>query len=127
MSLFRTEDESDFDDDLEHRPLLAADLRDDRVSDISRRHYDGFLSKATWGRYFRPLVQSVYYRPLFHLLVVNFPYALAAWLYLFVFTVVRFFPLACSYILFAGIIVPDFSLSLFMAVVECRWCYRMLY
>jgi hypothetical protein len=44
---------------------------------------------ASWKRYFRPLVQMVYYRSLFHLLVVNFPYALAAWIYLFVFTVVR--------------------------------------
>jgi hypothetical protein len=28
---------------------------------------------------------------LFHLLVLNFPYALAAWVYLFVFTLVSFF------------------------------------
>ena len=91
MSLFRTEDESDFDDELEQRPLLAADERDDHVSDISRRSHGGFWSKATWGRYFRPLAHSVYYRSLFHLLVVNFLYALAAWVYLFVFTVVRFF------------------------------------
>jgi hypothetical protein len=29
---------------------------------------------------------------LFHLLVLNFPYALAAWIYLFVFTLVSVFP-----------------------------------
>jgi hypothetical protein len=102
MSLFRTEDESDFDDELEQRPLLSGDGHDDQVSniDISRRHHDGFFSKATFGRYFRPLVQSVYYRPLFHLMVVNFPYALAAWVYLFVFTVVRLTLLSSSALLF---------------------------
>lgn len=88
FSLFRTEDESDFDDELEQRPLLSPDRHDDQLSDIiSRRRHGGFFSKAAWGRYFRPLVQLVYYRSLFHLLVLNFPYALAAWVFLFVFTV----------------------------------------
>jgi len=32
------------------------------------------------------MTTKVYYMALFHLLVLNFPYALAAWLYLFVFT-----------------------------------------
>jgi hypothetical protein len=41
-----------------------------------------------WRRYFRPLTRRAFWAALFHLLVLNFPYALAAWLYLFVFTVV---------------------------------------
>ncbi|KAG6879366.1 hypothetical protein C0992_003284, partial [Termitomyces sp. T32_za158] len=40
-----------------------------------------------WRRYFRPLICKAYYDSLFHLAVINFPYALAAWIYLFVFTV----------------------------------------
>lgn len=45
-------------------------------------------SRSAWVRYFRPLRKRVYYKALFHLYVLNFPYALAAWIYLFVFTVV---------------------------------------
>jgi hypothetical protein len=87
LSLFVTDDgESDYDEELERGPLLLEDGHYDRVSDISRRHRGG--SFAAMKRYFRPLVQKAYYRSLFHLLVVNFPYALAAWIYLFVFTVV---------------------------------------
>ena len=44
---------------------------------------------ARWRRYYRPLGKRAYYASLFHLLVLNFPYALLAWIYLFVFTVVR--------------------------------------
>jgi hypothetical protein len=46
------------------------------------------FSKRGWSRYFRPMRKKVYYMALFHLLVLNFPYALAAWVYLFVFTLV---------------------------------------
>ncbi|KAL6299739.1 hypothetical protein BKA93DRAFT_829618 [Sparassis latifolia] len=42
---------------------------------------------AGWRRYFRPLRMRAYYAALFHLLVLNFPYALVAWVYIFVFTV----------------------------------------
>lgn len=49
---------------------------------------------ARWQRYYRPLSKRAYYASLFHLLVLNFPYALLAWIYLFVFTVVRMLP--CS-------------------------------
>ncbi|KAJ3723573.1 hypothetical protein DFJ43DRAFT_646128 [Lentinula guzmanii] len=45
-------------------------------------------AQARWARYFRPLTRSVYWRSLTHLVLVNFPFALAAWVYLFVFTVV---------------------------------------
>ena len=46
------------------------------------------FSRRAWRRYFRPVTRRVYYMALFHLLVINFPYALAAWVYLFVFTLV---------------------------------------
>lgn len=40
-------------------------------------------------KYFRPLARRAYYAALFHLLAINFPYAVLAWVYLFVFTLVR--------------------------------------
>ncbi|KAI0674901.1 hypothetical protein C8Q78DRAFT_1066804 [Trametes maxima] len=43
---------------------------------------------ARWRRYFRPLGRRAYYAALFHLVVVNFPYALVSWVFLFVFTLV---------------------------------------
>lgn len=49
---------------------------------------EDFSCSVGWKRYFVPLRRRVYYRALFHLLVLNFPYALIAWIYLFVFTVV---------------------------------------
>ncbi|PPQ81423.1 hypothetical protein CVT25_015927 [Psilocybe cyanescens] len=53
----------------------------------SQRQGTGFFSGAAWKRYFRPIFVRSYYRSLFHLTVVNFPYGLVAWIYLFVFTV----------------------------------------
>ncbi|KAH7923161.1 hypothetical protein BV22DRAFT_1106256 [Leucogyrophana mollusca] len=44
------------------------------------------LSRRAWGRYFRPLTRRAYHAAVFHLMVLNFPYALLAWIYLFVFT-----------------------------------------
>ncbi|KAJ3980680.1 hypothetical protein F5890DRAFT_1419143 [Lentinula detonsa] len=44
-------------------------------------------TQARWAQYFRPLTRPVYWRSLTHLVLVNFPFALAAWVYLFVFTV----------------------------------------
>ena len=55
---------------------------------VGRAKKGGVFSLASWRRYFRPLVRMVYYRALFHLLVLNFPYALVAWVYLFIFTLV---------------------------------------
>ncbi|KAH0828028.1 hypothetical protein J3R83DRAFT_3677 [Lanmaoa asiatica] len=44
------------------------------------------LYKRAWARYFRPMSRKAYHAAVFHLMVVNFPYALIAWIYLFVFT-----------------------------------------
>jgi|ERR1700722_2772082 len=62
-----------------------------------RRRPSSWLSRRTWKTYFRPMTRLVYYKSLFHLLVLNFPFALAAWLYLFVFTLVRFI-MGCAHI-----------------------------
>ncbi|EPQ56810.1 hypothetical protein GLOTRDRAFT_57861, partial [Gloeophyllum trabeum ATCC 11539] len=42
--------------------------------------------RRSWRRYWRPLARKRYWSSLVHLLMVNFPFALAAWVYLFVFT-----------------------------------------
>jgi len=55
---------------------------------FERRRNHRIFTLVAWKWYFRPLIRSAYYKPLFHLLVLNFPYALVAWLYLFIFTVV---------------------------------------
>lgn len=46
------------------------------------------FSKRGWTRYFRPFGRRAYHAAAFHLLLLNFPYALMAWVYLFVFTLV---------------------------------------
>ena len=81
-------------DGAEDRQLLS--LGNDNGSlQSSQSHRTGFFSSAALKRYFRPLICKSYYAALFHLIAVNFPYALAAWVYLFVFTVVRYY-LTCS-------------------------------
>lgn len=45
--------------------------------------------QGRWRRYFRPMTKKPYYAALCHLLFINFPYALAAAIYLFVLTLVR--------------------------------------
>ena len=52
--------------------------------------------KRAWARYFRPMGRKAYHTAVFHLMVLNFPYALIAWVYLFVFTLVRNFPFSSS-------------------------------
>ncbi|KAF9227172.1 hypothetical protein BS17DRAFT_878173 [Gyrodon lividus] len=44
------------------------------------------FSRRAWAKYFRPMRRRAYHAAVFHLMVVNFPYALIAWIYLFVFT-----------------------------------------
>ena len=92
VSLFQPEPESEFEGsngEFEGSQLLhvheADGLHCVNEFDRIRSRYS-----RTWRRYFRPMTRMVYYRSLFHLLVLNFPFALAAWVYLFVFTLVRF-------------------------------------
>ncbi|KAI0358727.1 hypothetical protein OH77DRAFT_1421161 [Trametes cingulata] len=61
------------------------------LSGYAQRHaqrQQQLSSAARWRRYFRPLGRRAYYSALFHLLVLNFPYALLSWVFLFVFTLV---------------------------------------
>ena len=52
------------------------------------QHAERLSAWARIKRYFRPMGRKSYYSAVFHLLVVNFPFALLAWLYLFIFTLV---------------------------------------
>ncbi|KAJ7860327.1 hypothetical protein B0H13DRAFT_2237388 [Mycena leptocephala] len=64
----------------------AYDDEEELLPEIHTRP-EGFWSVRAWQRYFRPMKQKVYYRALFHLYVINFPFALAAFLFTVVFTV----------------------------------------
>lgn len=82
MSLFQTEDDVCYGDgNIRLEP-------DEDTSILSSRRPSGLFSGDTWRRYFRPMGRKAFYRPLVHLAFINFPYALAAWVYLFIFTVV---------------------------------------
>jgi len=75
----------------QHQSLEEATTVDEVPSVILSSHEcacSGSLSRITWETYFRPMRRWEYYSALFHLLVLNFPYALFAWIYLFIFTVV---------------------------------------
>ncbi|KAG8214091.1 hypothetical protein J3R82DRAFT_10849 [Butyriboletus roseoflavus] len=68
-------------------------LRSEHLNDVgqSRNASHGrpgrwSLHKRAWARYFHPMGRKAYHAAVFHLMVLNFPYALIAWLYLFVFT-----------------------------------------
>ncbi|EGO00467.1 hypothetical protein SERLA73DRAFT_168201 [Serpula lacrymans var. lacrymans S7.3] len=103
LSLFRADvdDSSDVDD----YDLLAGEQRDDARAPTHGSHvhtgrdyvlpeyqhresgrHPLLFSRRAWARYFRPVFKRAYYAAVFHLMVLNFPYALAAWIYLFIFT-----------------------------------------
>ncbi|KAH9484736.1 hypothetical protein JR316_0001636 [Psilocybe cubensis] len=77
-----------FQGDEDDTPLRVVGQSDSTVPATStQQRGTGFFSRAAWKRYFRPIFVKSYYRALFHLAVLNFPYGLIAWVYLFVFTV----------------------------------------
>lgn len=86
LSLFQ-EDDCVFLPESNEDRVLIGDIHGERHASHSKK--GGFFSVTGWRRYFRPMGRSAYYRSLFHLTIVNFPYALLAWVYLFVFTLVR--------------------------------------
>ena len=101
LSLFEQEDDEDDargpihlpEDSLGEGHMQSFTEEHDGMSlDLSRRSEHGFWSVAGWKRYFAPMGRAPFYRSLVHLLLINFPYGLAAWVYLFVLTVV-----SCSY------------------------------
>ena len=75
--------------------------------------------RGTWRRYFRPMVRTVYLGALFHLLVLNFPFALVAWINLFVFTLVSDFR---SYLYFLVLLLLSTLLAL--STIVMRDCPR---
>jgi hypothetical protein len=92
VSAFRIDldsDDGEEADDTSHRPPLDGTLSDDHLSHahgMSRCRARG--RGACWRHYFRPVGRKAYWSALLHLMVFNFPYALVAWVYLFVFTLV---------------------------------------
>ena len=94
MSAFQPELDSDIDSNI---PFPAQDerrhlCRRQELSESSAEGMDQGVECLGPGvrikRYFRPMGRRAYYSATFHLLVVNFPFALLAWVYLFVFTLV---------------------------------------
>ena len=85
-ALFQGDDVMDVEDILSEGPLVTAD---EELASIRSSRRARCLSLTAWRLYFRPISRKSYYKALFHLLVINLPYALAAWVYLFIFTVVR--------------------------------------
>lgn len=82
LSLF----EDPINGDGEERALLSPELRP--LPDYVHPRSFRVSSAQSWKIYLRPLVQKVYYKSLFHLLLLNFPYAVISWVFLFVFTLV---------------------------------------
>jgi len=92
ISAFQPELDSDID------LSIASPVQDERrhlcrrreVSESSVEGLDQHVERLDlWPRikrYFRPMGRKAYYSAVFHLLVLNFPFALLAWVYLFVFT-----------------------------------------
>jgi len=68
MSIFQADDEAE--------PLETRDENETTSLNLP--------ASRGWRRYFRPLRKSSYYWPVAHLLFINFPYALLAFVYLFV-------------------------------------------
>lgn len=65
----------------ERQPLLSSSpVTREQQSPLSEHHVNASSRRG----YFAPLVQLKYWKALFHLLVLNFPFALAAWIVLFV-------------------------------------------
>ncbi|KAI0829756.1 hypothetical protein BC628DRAFT_1358572 [Trametes gibbosa] len=111
LSAFHPERDSDLDPDCRDEDDLEEEGEDDEFDSPVVRDYDpqqrafaaelsGYTQRhaqrqqqqasagARWRRYFRPLGRRAYYSALFHLLFINFPYALLSWVFLFVFTLV---------------------------------------
>ncbi|VDC00077.1 unnamed protein product [Peniophora sp. CBMAI 1063] len=79
------EDDEDDEEGHTERGELSVEESDSPTSPTTRPR------RSFWGRvklYFKPLVRRAYWAAVFHLLVLNFPYALLAAVYLFVFTLV---------------------------------------
>lgn len=113
LSALRPDRDCDLDPDLDHEHPPDSYGHDYFYSPVPRHIHDdhsrlyaadppdtaaGRRSPATgrWRRYFRPMTRRAYYSALSHLLFLNFPYALVAWVYLFVFTLVCLICISCQ-------------------------------
>ena len=91
VSAFRMDLDSDEEDESHGRHTVAT-VPEDRLTHapvLTRHRPRG--CHARWRNYFRPIGRRAYWSALLHLLVINFPYALLASIYLFVFTLVSAF------------------------------------
>ncbi|KAH8107673.1 hypothetical protein BXZ70DRAFT_1003120 [Cristinia sonorae] len=73
-------------EDEQERLIYEIDIEEDDQAPLLSEHSRPVRRKPWLHKYLRPVFRRAYYSALFHLLIVNFPYALAAWVYLFVFT-----------------------------------------
>lgn len=87
FSMFQTDGDDDDGEDENGNPDRELRLVENEETSI-RSPSGGFFSRHAWRRYFGPVVRKAYYKSLLHLLLLNFPYALVTWVYLFVFTLV---------------------------------------
>ena len=102
MSAFQPELDYDIDLDIASHDERRHLCRRREVSESSveglDQHAESLDLWARIKRYFRPMGRKAYYSAVFHLLVLNFPFALLAWVYLFVFTLVgQVSPRPCLY------------------------------
>ncbi|KDQ49159.1 hypothetical protein JAAARDRAFT_43079 [Jaapia argillacea MUCL 33604] len=79
FSIFQQDPESDVED---YEDLIASPSVEVEGDGAHNRA----LRERSWKSYWRPCRRRAYWAALFHLLVLNFPFALLAWVYLFVFT-----------------------------------------
>ncbi|KAJ8489453.1 hypothetical protein ONZ45_g13577 [Pleurotus djamor] len=93
LSLFQADEEEDTgseegreEEEEERSGTLLLMAEESSRSSTQDRTSASFFSRKGLAKYFRPMGRSVYYGSLLHLVVLNFPYALVAWIYLFVFT-----------------------------------------
>jgi hypothetical protein len=95
MDLDLDSDAEDVDEPSDGSPVVGT-LPDDHLPNSTGvRRCRARGRRARLKHYFRPITRRAYWSALLHLLVFNFPYALLAWVYLFVFTLVsNFFRLA---------------------------------
>jgi hypothetical protein len=96
VSAFRMDLDSDVEDtdETSDGPPAVGILPDDHLphqTGVARRRTRRCHSRLR--HYFRPIGRRAYWSALLHLLVFNFPYALLAWVDLFVFTLVSDSPL----------------------------------
>jgi hypothetical protein len=98
-SLFSTDVDTDSDDEANRDSVLVPNHSRATTATSGEPHFVSAGEPASDGssdaprkygvrKYFRPLVRAAYRKAVFHLLVLNFPYALIVWIYLFVGTLV---------------------------------------